>query len=347
MKSVVLALTVVLGTTALLASGESATAERQLRVGYVLGAGETPDRDDLFGLPYDGFIRAVEALGVEGRVLQVAPNQDATGVLTFLARQKYDLVVMGTPDPWSVALVAPKYPDTRFYLPDMPVQALRQALVDLRKANPQVVPRLPKNVQGTVFRAEEAGYLAGYLSGLMEKRRPGRDVVGSVGGDDFEGVNRWIVGYQAGARRAAPGIVTLKTYTKNFTNPQKCRAAALAQIAQGAGAVFNVAGACGLGALEAAKEKGVWGVGVDVDQSFLGPHILTSSVIGLDVSVFTAIRRLLTGRLTTGGNTVFDLRDGGVRLGKISPEVPRSVRRQVEAVRRQIIAGKIKLPRGS
>ena len=347
MKSVVLALTVVLGTTALLASGESATAERQLRVGYVLGAGETPDRDDLFGLPYDGFIRAVEALGVEGRVLQVAPNQDATGVLTFLARQKYDLVVMGTPDPWSVALVAPKYPDTRFYLPDMPVQALRQALVDLRKANPQVVPRLPKNVQGTVFRAEEAGYLAGYLSGLMEKRRPGRDVVGSVGGDDFEGVNRWIVGYQAGARRAAPGIVTLKTYTKNFTNPQKCRAAALAQIAQGAGAVFNVAGACGLGALEAAKEKGVWGVGVDVDQSFLGPHILTSSVIGLDVSVFTAIRRLLTGRLKTGGNTVFDLRDGGVRLGKISPEVPRSVRRQVEAVRRQIIAGKIKVPRGS
>ena len=218
MKSVVIALTVVLGTTALLAPGESATAQRQLRVGYVLGAGETPDRDDLFGLPYDGFIRAVEALGVEGRVLQVAPNQDATGVLTFLARQKYDLVVMGTPDPWSVALVAPKYPDTRFYLPDMPVQALRQALVDLRKANPQVVPRLPKNVQGTVFRAEEAGYLAGYLSGLMEKRRPGRDVVGSVGGDDFEGVNRWIVGYQAGARRAAPGIVTLKTYTNNFTN---------------------------------------------------------------------------------------------------------------------------------
>ena len=142
-------------------------------------------------------LEAIEALGVEGRVLQDAPNQDATGVLTFLARQKYDLVVMGTPDPWSIALVAPKYPDTRFYLPDMPVQALRQALVDLGKTNPQAVSRLPKNVQGTVFRAEEAGYLAGYLSGLMEERRPGRDVVGSVGGYDFEGVNRWIVGLGA------------------------------------------------------------------------------------------------------------------------------------------------------
>ena len=344
MRAIALILTAVLGATALLTSPGSATAQHRLRVGYVLGAGETPDRTDLFGLPYAGFIRAVKALGVEGRALQVAPNQDPTGVLTFLARQKYDLVVMGIPDPWSVAVVAPKYPDTRFLLPDMPLGGLRQALLD---AHMQPVPGSWQNVQGTVFRAEEAGYLAGYLAGLMERRRPGRDVVGSVGGWDFEGVNRWIVGYDAGARRAAPGITTLKTYSRSFTNPQKCRLAALGQIAQGAGAVFNVAGGCGLGTLEAAKEKGVWGVGVDVDQSFLGPHILTSALIGLDVPVYTAIRRLAEGRFTTGGNTVFDLRDGGVRLGKISPEVPRSFLRRVDAVRRQIIAGKIKVPRAS
>jgi basic membrane protein A len=334
MKGVVfLALAVVLGTTTLAASGESATAQRQLRVGYVVYAGATPDRHDLFGLPYDAFIRAVQAFGVEGRVLQVAPNQDAQGALTFLARQRYDLVIMGIPDPWSIAAVAPKYPDARFLLPDLPRQALLQA-----------VPRVPKNIQGTVFRAEEAGYLAGYLSGLMEKRRPGRDVVGSVGGYKFPGVDRWIVGYQAGAKAAAPGIISLNTYAKSFTNFAKCRAVALDQIAKGAGAVFNVAGGCGLGALEAAKEKGIWGVGVDIDQSYLGPHILTSAVIGVDVSVFAAIRRLVRGTFTTGGNTIFDLRSGGVRLGKVSPEVPRSVLRQVDLVRRQIIAGKIDVP---
>ena len=333
MKCVVLALTVALGTTALPASGANESAQPQLRVGYVIGAGETPDRSQLFGLPYDGFIRSVKAFGVKGRALQVAPNQDAQGVLTFLARQKYDLVIMGIPDPWSVAAVAPKYPDTKFLLPDVPVQALLGA-----------VPRMPKNVQGTVFRAEEAGDLAGYMSGLMETRRPGRDVIGSVGGWRHPGVDRWIVGYQAGARKAAPGIITLNTYAKSFSNFAKCRAVALDQIAKGAGAIFNVAGGCGFGALEAAKEQGMWGVGVDVDQSYLGPHILTSAVIDFDLAVVAAIRRLVRRTFTTGGNTVFDLRSGGVHLGKVSPKVPRSVVRQVDSVRREIIAGKIDVP---
>jgi basic membrane protein A len=334
MRRSILVLAIVLGTVAFATTGESATAQRQLRVGFVVGAGDTPDRSQLFGLPYDGFIRAVKEFDIEGRVLQVAPNQDAQGVLTFLARQKYDLVVMGLPDPWSVAAVAPKYPDTKFLLPDFPRQALLQA-----------IPRtVPKNVQGTVFRAQEAGYLAGYLAGLMEKRRPGSDVIGSVGGYKFAGVDRWIVGYEAGAKKATPGITTLRTYAKSFSNPEKCRAVALDQIAKGAGVIFNVAGGCGFGALAAAEEKGVWGVGVDVDQSYLGPHILTSAVIRLDLPVFDAVRRLVKGTFTTGGNTVVDLRSGGVRLGKVSPEVPRSLLRQLDGVRREIIAGKVDVP---
>jgi basic membrane protein A len=184
----------------------------------------------------------------------------------------------------------------------------------------------------------------GYLAGLMEKRRPGRDVIGSVGGYKFPGVDRWIVPFQLGAKRADPGIVTLNTYANNFSNPTKCRTVALGQIAKGAGAVFNVAGGCGFGALEAAKEKGVWGVGVDVDQSFLGRHILTSAIIRIDVAVSTAIQRLANGTFKTGGDTVFDLRNGGVGLGRVSPEVPRSFLRQLDGVRRQIIAGKIRVP---
>jgi basic membrane protein A len=335
MKSVVvLTLTVVLGTTALPASGKSAAAQRQLRVGYVVHAGQTPNPSDLFGRPYAAFIRAVKTFGVEGRVLQVAPNQDGQGVLTFLARQKYDLVILGNGEPFAVGAVAPKYPDTKFFFPDLP----RDALLEFG------FPRMPKNVQGTVFRAQEAGYLAGYLAGLMEKHRPGSDVVGSVGGFKFPGVDRWIVGYRAGARRAAPGIKTLNTYAKSFTNVEKCRTVALDQIAKGAGTVFNVAGGCGFGTLEAAKEKGIWGVGVDVDQSYLGPHILTSAVIRVDVAVAAAVRRLARGSFTTGGNTVFTLRNGGVGLGRISPSVPRALLRELDGVRREIIAGKIDVP---
>jgi len=316
----------VLGTCAFLVTGERASAERQLRIGYVTDAGLEPNRSDLFGLPYDGFIRAVKKLGVEGRAVQVAPNQDATGALSLLARQRYDLVIMGVADPAALAVVAHDYPRTRFLLPDFPVPAPGRDF---------------KNVQGTVFRSEQAGYLAGYLAALMERRRPGRDVISSVGGQRFQGVDRWIVGYRAGAKKADPGIVTATTYANSFTNPRKCKAVALDQIAKGAGAIFNVAGGCGFGALEAAREKGVWGIGVDVDQSYLGPHILTSAVNRVDVAVYSAIQRLVHGTFTTGGNSVFNLKNGGVGLGKISPRVPPAVLRQLGSVRRQIVVGKI------
>jgi basic membrane protein A and related proteins len=316
--------------TVALAAGEGTRATPQLRVGYVVGAGLTPDRTNLFGLPYDGFIRAVEALHLQGRVLQVAPNQDATGPLSLLARQRYDLVIVGVPAADATVAVARRFPGTKFLVPD---------------ASRNELTRPPRNIQGAVFRAEEAGYLAGYLAALMEKRRPGRDVIGSVGGFRFSGVDRWIVGYRAGAKRADPGIIVLNTYANNFNNPAKCHAVALDEIAKGAGVLFNVAGACGLGTLDAAREKGVWGVGVDVDQSFLGRHILTSAVSRPEVAIRDAMDRLVRGTFTTGGDTVFDLGNGGVGLGKISPAVPAPVLRQLDAVRREIIAGRIRVPR--
>jgi len=71
--------------------------------------------------------------------------------------------------------------------------------------------------------------------------------------------------------------------------------------------VFQVANVCGLGALEAASERGIWGIGVDVDQSHLGGHILTSAVIRMDVAVFDTIEELARGTLETGRTSRFTL----------------------------------------
>jgi basic membrane protein A len=154
-------------------------------------------------------------------------------------------------------------------------------------------------------------------------------------------VDRLIAGYQAGARRARRRITTLNGYSQDFQDAAKCRAVARDQIARGSRVVFAVAGACGPGALHAARAAGAYGVGVDVDQSALGPFILTSVVKRLDVAVFKTVAALTRGTFRTGGTTVLGLRDRGVGLGKISPRVPRPIVRKVEQVRRQIIAGKI------
>jgi basic membrane protein A len=206
------------------------------------------------------------------------------------------------------------------------------------------LPHKRPNVQGTLFKVEEAAYLAGYLAALTERDRPGSDVVSSVGGVKVAQVDRFIAGFQAGARRADPGVRTLNAYAKSFVDPAKCRSIALRQIARGSGVVFPVAGSCGLGALAAAGNERRFGIGVDVDQSGLGPHILTSVVKRLDLVVYRAVAALRRGHFRVGTDRVYGLRNGGVALGKISPRVPRGPVARLASVRRQIVAGRLSVP---
>ena len=166
-------------------------------------------------------------------------------------------------------------------------------------------------------------------------------MVSSVGGERIPGVERWIAGYQAGARRANPRVTTLNSYTDDFHDPVKGRSVALSQIAKGSRVVFQVASACGLGALEAASERGIWGIGVDVDQSHLGRHIPTSALMRFDVAVFDTIEALARGTLETGRTSRFSLENRGVGLGAISAAVPRALKAEIEDVGAEIVAGKI------
>ena len=297
------------------------------RVGLVLSPGATSS-------PYDtstvaGLRRALRELGVQATVRKPGPKEGYLPTFLDLARRGYDLVIAGSSlQGEALDLAAVEYPDVRFAILDMPQRAL---------------PHRPRNALGITFASEEAAYLAGYVAGKMERRRPGRDVVSSVGGLKAPPIDHFIAGYQAGARRASRRIVTLNAYVQSFTDAGRCRSAAVAQIARGSGVVFPVAGYCGLGALQAAEERGVWGVGIDADQSFLGPHMLTSAVKRVDVAVYTVIRRAMRGG--HWGRTVeFGLRERGVGLGKTSPKVPPSVVTETHHIGRLIAAGKIRIP---
>src|SRR5205807_7201585 len=108
-----------------------------------------------------------------------------------------------------------------------------------------------------------------------------------------------------------------------FADQAKCKEVALNQIGRGATVVFQVAGACGLGVIDAAREKNVWAIGVDADQSYIDPkHVLTSATKHVDVAVFRAIQSVVNGSFH-GGNAVYGLKDTGVGLGKINPRVPK------------------------
>ena len=295
-----------------------------IKAGVVTDIGGLNDRSFNF-LANKGLEDAEGDLGVEGRVLISKSNGDYVPNLSTLAQQQYDLTVgVGFLMADALATVSGKFPQNNFAIVDFPASGLKGK---------------PQNVEGLLFKEQEAGYLAGYLAGLWAKDN-NATTVSTVGGQKIPPVDHYIAGFQAGAKKANPGIKTLNAYSQDFVDQAKCKEIALDQIAQGSKVVFQVAGQCGLGALDAAKEKGVQGIGVDADQAYLGDHILTSALKKVDVAVFDAIKRSQDGKFKGGTDVIATVENGGVGLGQIGPAGTK-YESQIGDIQDKIAAGEI------
>jgi basic membrane protein A and related proteins len=309
------------------AGGGAAQQEEQepIRVGLVTDIGGLDDRS-FNQLANEGLEQAKSELGVEGRVLTSDQNSDYVPNLSSLAQQQFDLVIavgflMGD----ALNTVATRFPDTNFAIIDFSQAALKDK---------------PANVRGLLFTENQAGYLAGYLAGLYVKDQGGDQIISSVGGQKVPAVDSYIAGYQAGAEAANPDVETLSGYSQDFVDQAKCKEVALNQIGEGSQVVFQVAGGCGLGALDAAKERNVAGIGVDADQGYLGDQVITSALKRVDTAVFDTAQQVQDGTFQGGEDTIFDLKSEGVGLGELNPDVQQYAD-QVEQVQQQIIDGEI------
>jgi basic membrane protein A and related proteins len=306
------------------ASTSTAAPAKKIKVGLVTDIGGLNDRS-FNALANKGLKDAQAQLGIEGRVLISKSNADYTPNLTTLAQQKYDLVIsVGFLMAEATEKVAGKFPDTKFAIVDGSAAGMKSK---------------PTNVEGLLFAEQEAGYLVGYLSGLYAKDN---DVttVGSIGGQKIPPVDHYIAGYQAGAKKADPSIKTLNGYSQDFVDQAKCKEIALDQISKGAKVVFQVAGQCGLGVLDAAKEKSVQGIGVDADQGYIGPQVFTSALKKVDVAVFNAIKGVQEDKYTGGQDVLNNVKSGGIGYGKLNSAAEKYAD-QIKKVQDDIAAGTI------
>jgi basic membrane protein A len=307
--------------------GSSSSQEDKpaIKVGLVTDIGGLNDRS-FNQLANEGLERAKSELGVEGQVVTSESNADYVPNLSRLAQQQYDLVIgVGFLMADAINTVATKFPNTNFAIIDFSQAALKDK---------------PTNVRGLLFKENEAGYLAGYLAALVVKEKGGDQVISSVGGQKIPPVDAYIAGYQAAAKEVVADVETLNGYSQDFVDQAKCKEIALNQIAEGSQVVFQVAGQCGLGALDAAKEKGVLGIGVDADQAYLGDHILTSAQKKVDVAVFETAKAVQDEAYKGGEDQVFDLKNDGVGLGKINAD-GQPFADQIDEVKQQIIDGEV------
>jgi basic membrane protein A and related proteins len=298
------------------------TGAAKIKVGLVTDIGGLNDRG-FNSLANKGLEDAKSQLGVEGRVLESKSDADYIPNLSEFGDQTYDLIIsVGFLMTDATTQAATAYPDSTF------------AIVDSAFDPPL------DNAQGLLFKEQETGCLVGALGALTSKT----GTISTVGGQKIPPVDRFIAGYQFCAKKVKPDIKLLNEYSQDFVDQAKCKEIALDQIAKGSDVVFQVAGGCGLGALDAAKQKGVWGIGVDADQAFLGDHILTSAVKRVDVAVFKTIEAVQKGEKVGGSVTTFGLKDDGVGLGTVSSKVPHDVLDQVEQIKQQILDGSLEIP---
>jgi basic membrane protein A and related proteins len=328
---VAVAAVVIAAIAALAASGSSDAAPGQgaVRIGLVSDVGRFNDRS-FNQSALEGLRRAQKQLAVKGRPVESRQTSDYVPNLASLARQGYNLTVsVGFLLADSTNTVSKRFKNSKFAIIDYSVKA------PPFKGN--------KNVQGLTFATNENSYMIGCLAALVAQR-DGEKHISAVGGIKLPTVDIFIAGYRAGARKCVPGTVVDIGYSQDFVAQDKCKEIALNQIAQGSKVIFQVAGGCGLGALDAAKEQNVWGIGVDRDQKSLGRHIMTSAVKRVDQSVFLTAKSVKDGKFKGGTDAVFNLKNAGVGVGKIDARVPKAFIKRMNALRPLIISGKIKAP---
>jgi basic membrane protein A and related proteins len=311
-------------------------AAEAISVGLVSDTGGLDDRGfNEFSI--NGFERAQTELGVDGRVYTSESSDDYLPNLTAAVDDGHDLVVaIGFLIQPSVAEVAAEATDVNF----AGVDQFFGEEPDCGGEN-QPVCALP-NVLGLQFPSEEAGYLAGIVAAMMTET----NTVSTVGGIKIPPVDNWIAGFRQAVKDTNPDIKLLNAYSQDFVDQAKCKEIALDQIAQGSDVVFQVAGLCGLGALDAACQEGVMAIGVDADQSFAGDCVITSALKPLELAVFETIKSAQEGTFAGGTNRFFGIEEfpDAELLAPYSADVPQEVQDAVEEAKQKLISGEIDPP---
>ena len=298
-----------------------------LKIGMVTDIGQLEDKS-FNEFSWLGVQDGAKAIGGASQVIVTRDIADyKQNIQTFLD-QKYDVIVtvgflIGT----DTLAAAKANPTVQFFG------------VDQFVADPA-----PANYQGLLFNEGQAGYLAGIVAGTITKSGK----IGAVGGrSDVPPVVNYIKGYENGAKSVKSNVAVTATYAEDFNAPDKGEAIAKTMIGNGIDVVFQVAGATGAGALRAACNAKVYGIGVDVDQYLSIPATkdctITSAEKKLQNATRDAIKRF-KDKGKQGGNFTNDATNEGIAVSPIRnlTPIPAGLEDKLKTALADMKSGKLK-----
>ena len=302
-------------------------AMAEFKVGLVLDRGGKDDKS-FNTSAYEGATRAKAKLGIVLKYVEASDDNAFEPMLRAFAQREFDLIIgVGFAQKEAIQKVAAQFPDRHF------------AIVDSQVAAP--------NVRSLMFQEHEGAYVIGAIAAMTSKTGK----IGFVGGMDIPLIRRFVMGYEAGARKINPQITVTANYvgvtSEAWNNPPKGKELAVSQYEGGVDIIFAAAGASGLGVFDAAEDKRKFAIGVDSNQDWTKPGlILTSMLKRVDEAIFATIAEGKAGKFA-GGVQWFGLANHGVDYSfdqynaKILTE---PVRKRADELKAEIVAGKIVVP---
>jgi basic membrane protein A len=296
----------------------------KIKVGLQLSVGGLGDKS-FNDSAYHGLEEAKRKYGIE---FETAPWENPmlnANNLEKWAKNGYDLMIgIGYGNAAPISEVAARHPDRRF------------AIIDYVASG--------KNIWSATYREYEGDFVVGVLAGLVTQTH----MVGFIGGGVTPIVRRIELGFARGVENVDPSISFISDYVGEFDDPIRGRLLAETQYTLGADVIYQVAGRCGLGAIQAANEFGKWIISTGGDHSDLAPNaVLTSRIKNVSKAVADVIKSVAENRFEGGVTKSYGFAEGGLTLATIRPAVFKvvtpAVRNIMQEIQAQVITGKIKV----
>ena len=276
---------------------------------------------------WNGLEKFRKETGIKYREFEVTQEAQREQFLRKLASRGSDPVIaVGFGQAAALTKVAKEFPKTRFSIIDM--------VVDL------------PNVQSIIFKEHEGSFLVGVLAAMKSETA----AVGFVGGMDIPLIHKFACGYVQGVKHINPGVVVYQKMTGTtpaaWNDPARGAQLAKAMYDSGADIVYAAAGGTGLGVLQAAADNNKLSIGVDSNQNHLQPGFVLSSMLKrVDVAAYEVFKSG-QDRSWKPGFKILGLAEEGVGWSldeHNSKLVTSAMKSKVEQVRKDIIAGNIKV----
>ncbi len=279
----------------------------------------------------DALNEAAEKYGFEPTVAECADTAAYEDNIRALVAEDYDMIIGGS---WQASdalnKVATEYPDASKYVQ-----------IDTEIDN--------DNIKCISYREQEGAYLIGMIGAYTTDGES--HTYGSVHANEGAGSWKWRWGFMQGVLSVDPDAQFIFNYTSSYTDPAKAKELAIQQYEQGCVFIQSAAAGGDSGTFEAAKEKGFYTSGQDVDLTDPNnPYIVSSQIKDTYQTVWNILDEYFSGNYSTE-NAVYGISDGTIGAVYITHDSPnpRSERLtdeeidKIKAVAEQIRTGELDL----